>query len=613
MERARFRAWACICLGLIFESVLSKYTSVEPRVHGSSFKPDEVLCVTRKNISVGGIFRYTTLVNGSLPGPVLRLPEDKVIWHWHGLTQAVYPFSDGSPLASQWPIPPSHYFDYELKVDGGVSGTYFYHSHIDFQSSTASGPLIIKESAPAPYKVYGERIIHIQELWNSTDDDILAGLEATSLRWLGETNGILINGNTIVNHAVVDPSSARLSVIEVEPGQTYRFRFIGATSLSHTSLAFEEHPDLDVIEVDGGYTKAHRTELLQIGSGQRFSTLFRTKTCEELKKLGRLDFYIQIESRERPTVVTNYAVLRYGGANCSFGGEAGQGMLSLSTTSYPRHPPLKLPPTIAGFLDYKLEPLYPNDFPSAAEVTRRVYLDAQQVVNGWLVWRSNNVSWADRVNGPLGHVTPAEPYLVSLYRDERRYMPDYDAAVANGGLDESTGTYPARIGEVIEVVVQQLGSLAMDGSSRGGALDTHPWHVHGRPVYDVGGGPGAHDPAEAERLLAGTTPLLRDTTILYRYTPAVAPGQVQGWRAWRLRVESPGVWMIHCHTLQHMISGMQTVWVFGDREDLLRVGRPAVSGYLEYGGSVTGNAERAPEVIHFSELEAYHRDGFRGD
>ncbi|PHH85607.1 hypothetical protein CDD83_170 [Cordyceps sp. RAO-2017] len=60
--------------------------------------------------------------------------------------------------------------------------------------------------------------------------------------------------------------------------------------------------------------------------------------------------------------------------------------------------------------------------------------------------------------------------------------------------------------------------------------------------------------------------------------------------------------MVHCHTLQHMIQGMQTVWVHGDAADLLRLGRPAVDGYLAYGGDAYGNARRAPRVLHFHDL-----------
>ena len=89
--------------------------------------------------------------------------------------------------------------------------------------------------------------------------------------------------------------------------------------------------------------------------------------------------------------------------------------------------------------------------------------------------------------------------------------------------------------------------------------------------------------------------------MLYRYNATTQPGEEHGWRAWRLRVDQPGVFMVHCHTLQHLLMGMQTVWVFGNTSDILGLGYPDVSGYLSYGGDVYGNSSHAPEVVHFGE------------
>ena len=49
-------------------------------VHDNSFSPDAILRVTVQNISLGGIQRLTTLVNGSIPGPELRVPENEIAW-----------------------------------------------------------------------------------------------------------------------------------------------------------------------------------------------------------------------------------------------------------------------------------------------------------------------------------------------------------------------------------------------------------------------------------------------------------------------------------------------------------------------------------------------------
>ncbi|OAA41314.1 L-ascorbate oxidase [Metarhizium rileyi] len=577
--------------------------------HDDSFTPDIVLSIARRNISIGGMYRETTLVNNSLPGPTLRIPEQKTIWirvynkiendnvtiHWHGLAQAAYPFSDGTPLASQWPIPPNHFFDYEIRAENGTAGTYFYHSHVGFQASTAAGTLIVEDSARPPYETDGERIVFLQEYWNQSDTQIEQHLESIPLKWPGESNGWLINGKSISNFKAVDPSSRALSVIEVDPGKTYRFRMVGATALSLGLLGFEKHKNLAIIEADGEYTRPHPVDWIQFGPGQRYSALLRAKSCPDLWKDGQLDYYIQLESRERNAVVTNYAVLRYRNS-CNMTAKR------IPTNANPKRKPLDLPPTIDGYLDYALRPLKPNNFPAAAEVTRRVMLNVQAIEDHAFIWAINNNTWSAHTDDPLPATLPRTPYLVSLYQNQSAHLPNYERAVASGGIDPRTGTYPAKIGEVLEIVIQQFGGRSAQGVGRG-LLDTHPWHGHGIHHYDVGGGRGAWDPETVERMLEGTQPVLRDTTLLYRYEKSAEPDEKMGWRVWRVRIDQPGVWMIHCHTLQHMVQGMQTVWVNGDAADILKVGMPDVIGYLSYGGSVYGNESHVPQVLHFDEVE----------
>ena len=109
----------------------------------------------------------------------------------------------------------------------------------------------------------------------------------------GETNGFIINGETISNFGVTNQSSSQgLAIIEIEPNSMYRMRFIGAHALSYAALGIENHTDLQVIEADGSYTKPKSTTFLQIASGQRFSALLKSKTCDELKQSGKMDYYI---------------------------------------------------------------------------------------------------------------------------------------------------------------------------------------------------------------------------------------------------------------------------------------------------------------------------------
>jgi FtsP/CotA-like multicopper oxidase with cupredoxin domain len=88
-----------------------------------------------------------------------------------------------------------------------------------------------------------------------------------------------------------------------------------------------------------------------------------------------------------------------------------------------------------------------------------------------------------------------------------------------------------------------------------GSVDAHPFHAHGAHYYDLGSGNGTYDWEENEERIRGLELARRDTTMLYKYAEHTTPGVDMGWRAWRLRVQEPGVWMIHCHILQHMVMG----------------------------------------------------------
>lgn len=270
-----------------------------------------------------------------------------------------------------------------------------------------------------------------------------------------------------------------------------------------------------------GYTQPYNTSYLQIGSGQRFSVLLTTR-----KVPGPDPFYIQVESRERPTIARSYAMLSY---------------VKNLTKQYlpPQIQPFTLPNTTLGFLDYQLSPLSQDpDFPTVSQVTRRIIITVHQHANGTITWLSNGRPWTESV--------PQAPYLVSLYDSDAQNYPSITRAIDNNNIDPITDTIPAEIGEVLEIVLQNTGSDS-------GGLDVHPYHIHGAHIFDLGSGNGTYDVTENEKLWVGKQPIKRDTTMLYRYATKTSNGTAMGWRAWRLRVTNPGVWMLHCHILQHMI------------------------------------------------------------
>lgn len=217
---------------------------------------------------------------------------------------------------------------------------------------------------------------------------------------------------------------------------------------------------------------------MQIAPGQRFSVLLHTKSQPDKQQ-----YFLQLETRDFGSVTRSYAVINYD-------------TTSSTTLQFypPASPPLTLPPTDTSFLDYKLSPLNysMDDFPTAAEVTRRVnitfYLEITN--DGELIYLINGYTWNEEVVD--------KPYLVALYDNDVAEWPSMARAIANDGLDPVTRAFPAQIGEVLEIVVQGEGSA-------GGGMETHPWHAHGAHYYDLGSGPGVYDAAANEAKWANST------------------------------------------------------------------------------------------------------------
>lgn len=398
---------------------------------------------------------------------------------------------------------------------------------------------------------------------------------------------ILVNGNSAEAKTEASTDEADLQcgpeLIEVAPGKIYRFRNIAAAALSAMTYGIEDHEELTIIEADGRYTKPATTDHIEVGSGMRFDYLLKTKTEDELQALGKTNFWIQIEIRDRPVNFTSYACLSYDGQGCG-------------PVPSQDSPVITLPYDTTTWLEYTLEPLEPNSFPTLSEVTRRVTIITEQVnISGSLVWHFNG----ERLSPD--HPRPT-PYLVDIYSQGASAIPDPSVAATNNSYVSSFGAYAASLDEVLEIVWIQRPNVPAGG------FDSHPLHAHGGHYYDIGSGSGSYDAEANEARFANYTPVLRDTTFLHRYTtsPDTPKGVDQGWRAWRIRVTDPGVWMLHCHTLQHMIMGMQTVWVMGDAEDIVQGDPLTLEGYLTYGGSAYGS-----ESANKSAVVNHHFDGGR--
>ncbi len=131
------------------------------------------LAVAGGRRTIQGRSGHGIAVNGSVPGPLIRLREGQNVRlnvtnhlnedtsiHWHGL---LVPFQyDGVPGVSFPGIKPHETFTYDFPIR--QSGTYWYHSHSHLQEQSGHyGPLIIEPAGAEPVSYDRDYILLLSE------------------------------------------------------------------------------------------------------------------------------------------------------------------------------------------------------------------------------------------------------------------------------------------------------------------------------------------------------------------------------------------------------------------------------------------------------------------
>jgi CopA family copper-resistance protein len=134
------------------------------------------LVLEERTVNFTGTPRTAVAVNGTLPGPLLRLREgeEAVIRvtnrlpaatsiHWHGL---ILPAAmDGAPGFSPGfsrGIAPGETFEYRFPVV--QSGTYWYHAHnLDQEQRGLYAPIVIEPRTPDPFRVDRDYVVQLSE------------------------------------------------------------------------------------------------------------------------------------------------------------------------------------------------------------------------------------------------------------------------------------------------------------------------------------------------------------------------------------------------------------------------------------------------------------------
>jgi len=158
-------------------------------------------------------------------------------------------------------------------------------------------------------------------------------------------------------------------------------------------------------------------------------------------------------------------------------------------------------------------------------VSRVVVLNGQQIVAGA---QGKGFRWS--VNNALNNgTTPRIPYLVGVYSNISMAVPDYAAALSNGGFDPHSHIYPAKKGEILDIAIQNR------AGPTSGMVESHPWHAHGAKYWDMGAGLGnfSYASLNQSRSEAKGQPFQRDTSVAF-------PGPGDSFNSSMIADDAPG-------------------------------------------------------------------------
>jgi len=503
------------------------------------------LTVEETSATIAGRQAPATGVNGTMPGPLLRLKEGQPITlnvintlqedtsiHWHGL---LLPYDmDGVPGISFAGIKPGETFRYRFDVV--QNGTYWYHSHSGFQEQTGVvGPIIIDPVEPDPVEYDADFVVFLSD-WTFEDparlfanlkksddyynrqrltvsdlfDDADANgwpqtreerrmwgnmrMSATDIADVtGATYTFLMNG--------LDPARNWTGIFS--PGDRVRLRFINGSAMTFFNVRI---PGLEmtVVQCDGQNVDPIPVDEFQIGVAETYDVIVQPKTdqayaifAESMDRSGfargtlapRIGMSAPVpELRERPLLTK----ADMGMDHSSMGGH------NMHSMEPAKHDHILGP----GVSNITMNPVSRLDEPG-------IGLDnAGHRVLTYADLKSQTPNPDQRA--------PQRELELHLTGNMRRYMWSFDGVK----FSEVEGPIHFQLGERLRLVLVNDTMMA------------HPIHLHGMFVELVNGN-DEYNPRKHTLVVKPGERLMADIT-----------------------ADAPGLWAFHCHMLYHMKGGM---------------------------------------------------------
>jgi FtsP/CotA-like multicopper oxidase with cupredoxin domain len=509
---------------------------------------DITLRIARQSLKVDGRPSRAIGINGTVPGPLIRLREGQPVRlhvqnaldedssiHWHGLLLPAQ--FDGVPGVSFPGIPAHSTFTYEFPIR--QAGTYWYHSHSGFQEQLGLyGPIVIDPADADPVAFDREHVVVLSDHSRMAPETILRKLKqqpgyfnyhrqtlagllagrgqslAERLEWgamrmdptdiadvTGAVYTFLVNG-----HGPGDNWTALFT-----PGERVRLRVINASAMTTFNVRIPGLP-LTIVQADGNNVRPIEVDEFQIGVAETYDVIVTPPDDRAYALIGE-------------------SIDRSGLARATLAPRAGMAAPV---------PPLRTPP-VATMRDMGMDmsgmdhaghdmSMGMRDFANAAQVERNPGVQTispmpvdrtgepgqglEDVGHRVLVYR--DLVALDRNPDPRA---PARSVDVHLTGNMERFMWSFD------GVKMSDKMEPLPFFHNERVRVNLINDTMMG----------HPIHLHGH-FFELVTGHGDHAPR--------------------KHTVIVQPG---GKVSFDLTADALGDWAFHCHLLYHMEAGMMRV------------------------------------------------------
>ena len=572
-------AGGSLAMGSLFPAwAASGSAGINPAM-GSVTGTDIALSIGHAPFRVGGRTGHAITVNGTLPGPIIRLKEGQKVRlavtntlhedssiHWHGI---LLPFQmDGVPGVSFPGIKPGETYNYEFEVK--QSGTYWYHSHSGMQEAMGQyGAIVIDPAGKDPVAYDREHVIVLSD-WSfmhpmeqlrklkamggyfNHNRQTLAGLiqgkdqsQSDRAMWgkmrMDPTDISDVNGSTytflINGHGPQENWTGLFT-----PGERVRLRIINASAMTNFNVRLPGLP-MVVVAADGQHVQPVETDEFQIAIAETYDVIVQPKDdqaygliAEAIDRSGqcratlapRMGMVAAIPAiRERPLLTMKD--MGMGDMDMSGGGDhsahgpaapatdamAGMAGMDMSGGSMNMRDPSVAP-------QVKMGPGVATLAPMPMDRTGERPTGLEKVDHRVLTYKD-----LKSLDPNADTRKPARELDLHLTANMERYMWSFD------GVKFSEGAQPIAFRHNERVRVNLINDTMMP----------HPIHLHGHFFEVVTGNPGHHP---------------------VKHTVNVLPG---GKVSFDLTADALGDWAFHCHMMLHMMTGMFRVVTVRKDED----------------------------------------------